>query len=427
MDEFRYIDGRLHCESVPVEQIVDAVGTPTYIYSASTLLGHYERLVQAFSSLNPVVCFSIKSCQNIHICRLLAGRGSGFDVVSGGELYRALKAGADPAKIVFAGVGKTDREINEAIDAGIGLFNVESAEELENLARIAKSRGTRVDAALRINPDVDPQTHDYTATGRKETKFGVDLAAARDLFLKFRNDAGVNLRGVHLHIGSPVNAVGPYVEAITKALNLIDDLARQGVQIDTIDIGGGFGAYYQGSEAPLAIDYANAIVPLLAGRGLRVYMEPGRSLVANAGILVTRVIYTKRSPSKRFVIVDAGMNDLIRPALYGAYHFIWPVSVPEEFVPASRAEVLQMPGLVEVDVVGPVCETGDFLAKGRRLPAVRRGDLLAVFSAGAYGMVMSSQYNSRPRAAEVLVDGQQWRVIRRRETYEDLVRPEEEV
>jgi len=427
MDEFHYKNAELYCEQVPVKEIAEAVGTPTYIYSAATLLGHYSRLAEAFAALVPTICFSVKSCQNVHICRLLAERGSGFDVVSGGELYRALRAGADPAKIVFAGVAKSDREIGEALEARIGLFNIESEEELENLAAIASARGARPAAALRINPDVDPKTHAYTSTGRKETKFGVDLQTARRLFTQWHEHPAVHLCGVHLHIGSPVNAVGPYVEAIGKALELIRSLRGAGVQVDTIDIGGGFGADYGTKEAPWAADYARAIVPMLAEEHLRVFMEPGRSIAGNAGILLTRVTYTKQTPAKRFVIVDAGMNDLIRPALYGAYHFVWPAKVAPEFVPSTRRENPDLPGLQEVDVVGPVCETGDFLAKGRKIPPVRRGDLIAVFTAGAYGMVMASQYNSRPRPAEVLVEGGRWRLIRRRETYEDLLLPETQV
>ncbi|HUW83575.1 MAG TPA: diaminopimelate decarboxylase [Phycisphaerae bacterium] len=424
MDYFRFRQGQLHCEQVPVEQLVARFGTPLYVYSQTTLAEHYDRIATAFRDLHPTICFSIKSCQNVHICRVLAGRGAGFDVVSGGELARALQAGADPARIVFAGVGKTDVEINQAIDAGIGWFNVESEAELANLAEIAAGRSAQVRAALRVNPDVDPDTHAYTTTGKKETKFGIDLDRAGDVFARFGRNTSVLLRGLHLHIGSPVNTVAPYKQSVEKALALIDQLRRDGFDIEAINIGGGFGAYYLGEEAPSATEYASAIVPLLEGRQLRVLMEPGRSIAANAGILVTRVLYLKRSGSRQFVIVDAGMNDLIRPALYGAFHFIWPVSPSDDFAVESRQADLRMPGTLEVDVVGPVCETGDFLGKGRHLPPIQRGDLLAIFSAGAYGMVMSSQYNSRPRAAEVLVHDDDVRLIRRRETYDDLLAPE---
>jgi len=424
MDSFNYIDGRLHCEDVPVSRIAAEVGTPVYIYSTATLLGHYRRIAEAFAELSPILCYSIKSCQNLAICRLLAEQGSGFDVVSGGELHRAVTAGADPAKIVFAGVGKTDREINEAIDANIGLFNIESEAELENLIRLARERGKPVRAALRVNPDVDPKTHRYTSTGKKESKFGVDIARARRCFEQYGRDANVRLCGIHLHIGSPVNAVEPYIEAITKGLNLIDELRGAGFTIETLDIGGGFGAHYKATEAPPAIRYAEGIVPLLRDRDLQVILEPGRSISANAGILVAETQYVKRGGGKEFVILDAGMSDLIRPSLYEAYHFIWPVIPSGGVVPASRDANETVPGTSPVDIVGPICETGDFYAQDRPLPEIQRGDLLAVFSAGAYGFVMASQYNSRPRPPEVLVEGDTFHTIRRRETYEDLIAAE---
>ncbi len=424
MDHFVYRDGQLYCEDLPAVDIAEQVGTPVYVYSRATILDHYRRIAEAFAELDPVICYSIKSCSNTHICRLLAEAGAGFDVVSGGELFRALQAGGDPAKIAFAGVGKTDREINEAIDAGIGLLTVESEGELANIARIAGERQTEVSAALRINPDVDPKTHRYTSTGKRETKFGVDLARARRAFEDFGRDRYLRLRGVHLHIGSPINSVEPYVEAIGKALQLVDELRDAGFQVDSFDIGGGFGADYQQNQAPLAADYAGAIVPLLRDRGLRVVMEPGRSIMGNAGILLARTQYTKVSGDKQFVIVDAANTDLIRPNLYGAFHFIWPAQPPAGLEPTCREEGLRMAGTVSVDVVGPVCETGDFLGLDRHLPPVQRGDLLAVFTAGAYGFAMSSQYNSRCRAAEVLVAGSDYRIIRRRETYADLVQAE---
>ena len=424
MDHFAYRDGQLFCEEVAVGDLADEVGTPVFVYSQATVLHHYGRVVEAFAELDPVICYSVKSCGNVHICRLLAEQGAGFDVVSGGELFRALQAGADASRITYAGVGKTDREINEAIDAGIGLFAVESEAELANIARIARERRTPVNAALRINPDVDPKTHRHTSTGKRETKFGVDLARARRAFEDLGRDDYMRLNSLHLHIGSPVNSVGPYVEAITKALALIDELRGAGFEIEQIDIGGGFGADYHEDQAPLAVDYAEAIVPLLRDQGLRVVMEPGRSIIANAGILVARTQYTKASGDKAFVIVDAGMNDLLRPTLYEAYHFIWPVRPADGCVPTSREEGLKMPGTSLVDVVGPICETGDSLGLARHLPPVQRGDPLAIFTAGAYGFAMSSQYNSRCRAPEVLVTGGDYRIIRRRETYEDLIAAE---
>ncbi|MBN2563937.1 MAG: diaminopimelate decarboxylase [Phycisphaerae bacterium] len=424
MDHFSYRNEELCCERVAVADIAEAIGTPAYVYSAATLVDHYRRAANAFEKLDPIICYSIKSCANIHICRLLRECGAGFDVVSGGELVRALAAGGDPAKIVFAGVGKTDEEIHQAIDAGIGLFNVESEAELENLIAIARRRGVQLSAALRVNPDVDPRTHRHTTTGKKESKFGVDLGRARQVFHSFGRQESVRLRGIHLHIGSPVNTVGPYIQAINKGLALIDGLRRDGLTIEILDIGGGFGAHYKDDEAPAAVRYAEAIVPLLEGRGLQIIMEPGRSIAANAGILVAKVLYLKRSGDRSFLIVDAGMNDLLRPALYDAYHFIWPLRPPGGFVPAQRGEGVSMAGLVEMDVVGPVCENADFLAKSRPLPPMQRGDLVAVFSSGAYGMVMASHYNARPNPPEVLVAGDTFRVIRRRETYDDLMAAE---
>ncbi|OWY72882.1 diaminopimelate decarboxylase [cyanobacterium TDX16] len=425
MDHFHYTDGRLHCEQVPIERIAKEVGTPAYVYSAATLLHHYDAVAKAFAALNPIICYSIKSCANQHICKLLKDRGAGFDVVSGGELYRALQAGGDPARIVFAGVGKTDDEINHGIDAKIGWFNIESEAELENLIDLARKRRVTVNAALRVNPDVDPKTHRYTSTGKKETKFGVDLERARRVFNQYAKQDNVRLSGIHLHIGSPVNSVEPYVAAIKKTLALIDELRADGFAIDTLDIGGGFGAHYKASEAPPAVEYAEAIVPLLVSRDLKIIMEPGRSIAANAGILISRVVYLKKSGDRDFLIVDAGMNDLIRPALYEAYHFIWPVHPAYGFLPSSRGEEATVPGLLPMDVVGPVCESGDFLAKDRLLPPMKRGDLVAVFTAGAYGFVMTSHYNTRPNPPEVLVEGDAYRIIRRRETYDDLLAAEQ--
>ncbi len=424
MDHFQYLHGELTCEQAPIDRIAEQVGTPVYVYSAATFVHHYDAVAKAFAELDPLICYSIKSCANVHICRLLKDRGAGFDVVSGGELHRALLAGADAEKIVFAGVGKTDDEIVAAMDARIGWFNVESEAELQNLVALARRRGQTVQAALRVNPDVDPKTHRYTTTGKKETKFGVDLDRARRVFIEFGRQDAVRLRGIHLHIGSPVNSVEPYVAAIRKGLELIVELRAAGFQIDVLDVGGGFGAHYKAAEAPPAIQYAQAIVPLLRGKNLRIIMEPGRTIAANAGILVTRVLYRKKSGDRDFLIVDAGMNDLIRPALYDAYHFVWPVKPPPGFIPTARGESVNMSGLLPMDVVGPVCESGDFLAKERFLPPSERGDLLAIFSAGAYGFVMASHYNSRPNPPEVLVEGDRFRVIRRRETYADLLASE---
>ncbi|MBI4579473.1 MAG: diaminopimelate decarboxylase [Planctomycetes bacterium] len=431
MDQFTYRDGRLYCEGVPVSRIAEAVGTPVFIYSAATLRDHYAKIAEAFAELRPIICYSIKSCGNLHVIRLLAERGAGMDVVSGGELYRAVRAGFRqggeyrPGKIVFAGVGKTDAEINEALDAGIGWFNIESEAELANLIAIAQRRGVTTRAALRVNPDVDPKTHRHTTTGKRETKFGVDLERARNVFNEFGRQPHVRLTGIHLHIGSPVNAIDAYTEAIARTLELIGDLRRDGFTIDTLDVGGGFRADYEGPGSPTARDYAARIVPLLRGQGLQVILEPGRTISANAGILLTRTVHVKQSGDKQFAIVDGSMTELIRPVLYDAYHFVWPAEPGPGFVPDTRWRGINFPGTRIVDVVGPVCETGDFLARERPLPPIRRGDLIAVFTAGAYGFVMASHYNARPNAAEVLVDGDDFRVIRRRETYADLTAEEE--
>jgi len=354
----------------------------------------------------------------------MAEAGSVFDIVSGGELYRVLQAGGDTSKIVYAGVGKTDKEIVEALNAGIGYFNIESEAELENLIRLAKRESKQPRAALRINPDVDPKTHTYTTTGKKETKFGVDIERARKIFANYGKDDAVKLCAIHIHLGSAGHTVEPYVEAIEKILDLIEQLRRDGFTIDAVDIGGGYGADYITATAPTAADYAAAIVPLLKDKNLKLILEPGASIAANAAILVTQVLYLKTSGEKKFVIVDAGMNDLIRPPLYDAFHFIWPVKVAEGFVPERRDKDLQIDGTEVVDVVGPICESADFFAKDRALPPVRRSDLLSIFTAGAYGFSMSSNYNARGRAAEVLVNGGEFSVIRKRETPEDLIAPE---
>lgn len=424
MDHFNYAEGVLHCEKLDLRNVAERFGTPLYVYSRQTLLDHYDRLQVAFADLSPTICFSVKSCSNLSILKLLQERGAAFDVVSGGELRRVMEAGGDPAHAVFAGVGKTNDEIEFALRHDIGWFNVESEEELQNIAQISQRFGKTARVAIRINPDVDPHTHVYTTTGKRETKFGVDLERARRVFDQHKGTQGLKLGGIHLHLGSPVNTVGPYVESVKKALSLMDELRRAGHQVTALNIGGGFGAHYAKEEAPPALEYAKAVVPLLKDCGLKILLEPGRSIAANAGVLLTRVVYRKASGDKAFAIVDAAMNDLIRPALYGAYHFAWPAAVGNQFVPSSRSPETDMPGLELVDIVGPVCESGDFLAKDRRLPPLHRGDLVCIFTAGAYGFSMSSNYNSRPRAAEVLVEGSAARIIRRRETYDDLVAPE---
>lgn len=433
MDHFQYRDGELHAESVRVGDIAAEFGTPTYVYSKATLVEHYDRLAAAFVELKPLICFSVKCCSNLHVLRALAERGAGMDVVSGGELHRVRLAGIPSEKIVFAGVGKTDQEIHDALQGPedssgqrrpVGLFNVESEPEFEVIAMAARAMHVQARAALRVNPGIKAGGHEYIATATPDSKFGVDLQHAETLFEKFSHEKHLRLTGMHLHLGSSILETEPYVEAVRRALDLMDRLGKKGVVIETLDLGGGFGADYHTGDAPAAVDYARVIVPLLRERvakGLRIIFEPGRTIAANAGVLLTRVLYVKISGAKKFVVCDAGMNTLIRPALYNAFHFIWPASVSPMHEPIRRAEKLDLPGLEPADVVGPVCESGDFLAKARLLPVVARGDLLAVFAAGAYGMSMASRYNSHPLPAEVMVDGTNFRAIRQRESIKDLV------
>ena len=419
MDSFNYRNGRLFAEAVDVEAIANEVGSPTYIYSRATFKDHLAKIQKAYSRIDTTVCYSVKACGNINILKFMAEAGSGFDVVSGGELYRVQQAGGDMSKVVFAGVGKTDREIVEALKAGIGYFNIESEAELENLIKLAKENNKATKVALRINPDVDYKSHAYITTGKKENKFGVDIERALNVFDEYGNDKLVKLCAVHVHLGSGGKTIDPYVTAVEKILPVIDELRNRGHEIETLDIGGGYGADYESDTVPSAADYAAGIVPLLKDKKLRLILEPGKSIAANAGVLLSRVLYTKQSGDKKFAIVDAGMNDLIRPALYQAFHFIWSTAVEADMVPLKRAKDLDMPGCEVVDIVGPICESADFLAKDRALPALKRGDMISVFSAGAYGFTMSSNYNARGRAAEVLVDGEDFSVIRRRESYED--------
>jgi diaminopimelate decarboxylase len=424
MDFFNYKNGELYCEDVPAEQIAREVGTPVYVYSKATFLHHYRQIRDAFAPLNPTVCYSIKSCGNINICKVLANEGCGFDVTSGGELFRALQAGGDPKKMIYAGVGKTDQEIADAINVGIAAFNLESEEEIENVDRVAGQLGRKAVGAIRINPDVDPgaKTHAKTTTGKKETKFGVDIERAERVFEQYKGLKNLRIGGVHIHIGSPIYDVQPYVDAVTKMTALIDRLTARGHKIEWFDVGGGFGVNYQRPDQALPVtEHAKALIPLLQGKPYKIAFEPGRYIAGNAGIFLTRVLYRKTGGEKKFVIVDGGMNDLIRPTLYEAYHHIWPTKPSAANVPAMRSVDLVPQDAETVDVVGPICESGDYLAKGRTLPPTKRGDLLAVFTAGAYGFAMSSNYNNRPRVPEVLVDGNTYKVIRKRETLEDLV------
>jgi diaminopimelate decarboxylase len=425
MDHFTYRDGELYCEGVPARQIAEQFGTPVYVYSTATLLHHYRQIAQAFAEVNPTVCYSIKSCGNLHICKLLAKEGCGFDVTSAGEMFRAMQAGGDPKKIIYAGVGKTDDEIRNAINVGIAAFNIESEAELENIDRIAGELGKQAVGALRVNPDVDPKTHRHTTTGKKESKFGVDIERAERVFDQYKGSKNIRLAGVHMHLGSPIYLIQPYIDATHKINALIDRLRKKGHAIEWFDIGGGFGVNYERpDQAQPVTEHAKALVPLLKGRGYKVAIEPGRYISGNAGALLTRVLYRKTGGEKKFVIVDAAMNDLSRPMMYDSYHHIWPAHPPADAVNADRRRDFVPPEAEKADVVGPVCESGDFLAKDRTLPVTKRGDLMCVFTAGAYGFAMSSNYNNRPRAAEVLVDGTSVKLIRRRETLQDLIAAE---
>ncbi|MHC4931168.1 MAG: diaminopimelate decarboxylase [Planctomycetota bacterium] len=411
MDDFRAEGGRLHVERVPVSAIAARTGTPVYVYSRHTLVDHFRRLRAAYARVDPLIRYAVKANGNLAVLKTLADEGAGFDVVSRGEIYRVLQAGGDASLIDFAGVGKRRDEIEYGLEAGIDTFNVESEGELDLIDEVARSRGEGARIALRVNPDVDPRTHRYITTGRRENKFGLDIERARRIAESMSESAGVRLCGLHVHIGSQITEVSPYVEMVTRLVALAQDLKGFHPALDTINIGGGFGIHYREGEAPSMHEFSDALVPHLESSGFRVHMEPGRLLVGNAGILVTRVLYVKEGGEKRFLICDAAMNDLIRPSLYDAFHRIEPVEArPGEAAPA--------------DVVGPVCESGDFFAKDRPLPPVQPGDLRAVRSAGAYGFVMASNYNARPRAPEVLVDGERFAVARARETEEDLVRGE---
>jgi diaminopimelate decarboxylase len=412
MHDFGYKQGELHCEDVPLSRIAKEVGTPFYVYSHATLVRHFRALDSAFQNVPHIVAFAMKANSNLAILRLMAREGSGADIVSGGELYRALKAGVPPSKIVFAGVGKNREEIRYALKSGILMFNVESSDELRAIDDVAGELRTKARVALRVNPDVDPKTHPYISTGMKKSKFGISADRALEEFKLASSLAHIDVAGVHKHIGSQLTDITPFVDALKKVLELVEQLKGQGINIRYINIGGGLGITYSDEKPPEPRDLAAAISPLLRDLKCTVIMEPGRVIVGNAGALVTRVLYQKASDVKKFVIVDAAMNDLIRPSLYGAFHDIKPVRE----TPAAKP--------VMVDVVGPVCESGDFLAKDRTMPEVKAGDLLAVMSAGAYGFVMASNYNSRPRVPEVLVRGRDIHVIRERESLADLVRGE---
>jgi diaminopimelate decarboxylase len=448
LEAFTYQDGVLHAGEVPVTEIADAVGTPTFVYSADAIRSSYRRVERAFAPLGAHLHYAVKASSNLHILRLLHEQGAGMDVVSGNELERAWLAGVPMGDMVFAGVGKPEAEQRAALDGRfsplrddaellgrsgietrgpVGLFNVESESELEVLARVAAELGLVARACIRVNPDVDARTHEYTTTGKEENKFGVRWSRVPEVFAEYRDVASVDLVGLHVHIGSPVYETEPYESAVRVLLRLIDTLEAAGHPISVLDLGGGWPMSYTDGEAPEIEAFAEALTPLLEERvqnGLRIVLEPGRSIMANSGVLLTRVHHIKEGRDKRFVIGDAGMHTLIRPAFYHAFHFVWPVVVEPHHVPRTAAEQLDLPDLHNSDLVGPICETGDFLARGRNLPKVRRGDLMAVFSAGAYGMSMSSNYNDQVRPAEVLVDGRRVVLIKERQRLARLLENE---
>ena len=410
MHDFKYKKNKLYCENIKIEDLAKKHSTPLYVYSYHTLVDHYLKLKSAFSEINPLICYSVKANSNLSILKALIAKGAGLDIVSGGELFRAQKSACPAQRIVYASVGKTDQEISAAIDRGILFFNVESLAELKNINRIARGLNKITRVAIRINPDVEAKTHKYISTGKITNKFGIDLDSAYKILLlraKFRN---LNICGLHIHIGSQITQSAPFVEAIKKISNFIQRLKNKGIGLEYLNIGGGLGIIYDHESPQTAQIYANEIIPLLKKTGLKIIMEPGRFIVGNAGILVVKVLYIKYTPKKKFIIVDGGMNDLIRPALYSAYHNIWPL------IKNTKTE--------KADVVGPICESGDFLAKERLIAKVKEGDYLAVMSAGAYGFSMSSNYNSRLRATEVMVVKNKALVIRKRESKQDLVRNE---
>ncbi len=413
MDFFEYRSGELFAEGIPIQRIAREVGTPAYLYSLATLRRHYRVFDEAFAASSHRVCFSVKANSNLAVLRVFVKEGAGFDIVSGGELFRVLKAGADPKKVVFSGVGKNRQEIRYALDSGILMFNVESEPELDVINEVASRMERKAPISLRVNPDVDPKTHPYIATGLKKSKFGIDIKRSMDQYKKALSLGHVEVVGVDCHIGSQLTSVAPFVDALTQVRELVESLKKEGAQIRYLDLGGGLGIRYKDEKPPHPKEYAEAVIGTLKGLDVTLILEPGRVIVGNAGILVTEVLYLKETSEKKFVVVDGAMNDLIRPALYGSHQTILPVVKRQ----ADTDRVV-------ADVVGPICESGDFFAKDREIQRPRPGDLLAIMGAGAYGFTMASNYNSRPRAAEVLVDDQSFHVIRERETMEDLINRE---
>jgi diaminopimelate decarboxylase len=411
MHYFHYRGDDLYCEEVSITAIADRVGTPFYLYSYRTLERHFKAFDSAFEKVPHLVCYSLKANSNVALLRIFVNLGAGLDVVSGGELFRALRSGVDPKKVVFSGVGKTEDEIEFALNSGILMFNVESSQELARIDEIAKGVGKRAPVAIRVNPDIDPKTHPYISTGLKENKFGIDFNLALQEYTFAKELRNLEIVGVDCHIGSQLIEIQPFVEALRRLKKLVHALGERGIDIQYLDLGGGLGITYKDEVPPHPTEYAQAIVEEVSDLDYTLIFEPGRVIVGNAGILVSRVLYTKETGEKNFVIIDAGMNDLIRPSLYGSFQGILPVNKGEG-------------GEIIADVVGPICESGDFMARNRRMPQFKPGDLVAVMSAGAYGFSMSSNYNSRPRVCEVLAHGDEFHLIRERESYDDLVRGE---
>jgi diaminopimelate decarboxylase len=408
MNPFHYKDNQLFCENVPVERVAEETGTPFYLYSRSYLLDRFHAYERGFGNHPSMICFAVKSNSNLAVINTLAEVGAGADIVSGGELFRALRAGVPADRIVYSGVGKKPEEIRYALDAGILMFNVESMEELAAISDIAHGAGKKAGIAIRVNPDVDAGTHPYISTGLKKNKFGLSVEQAEAAYMKAKGLPGIEIRGIDCHIGSQLVDSTPFMDAFSRVRRLLERLETNGISIDYIDIGGGLGIRYRDETPPSPDEYIEAILQLAQGLSQTIIVEPGRSISGNAGILVTKVLYTKDNGSKQFVVVDAAMNDLGRPSLYGSWHDILPVRETGD-------------DTITADIVGPICETGDFLARDREIPAFRQGDLMAVMSAGAYGFTMSSNYNTRPRVAEVMAEGGEFRVVRKRETLEDMV------
>lgn len=410
-NHFEYRGGRLFAEDCDVAELAEQHGTPLYLYSAATLSRHLRAWQEPLGDRG-MICYAVKANSNLGVLSLLASQGSGFDIVSGGELYRVLEAGGDPEKIVFSGVGKTAGEISRALEVGIHCFNVESESELKLISHIAAELGVQAPISLRVNPDVDAKTHPYISTGLSENKFGVDIKIAPQVYARAASLANIRVIGVDCHIGSQLTELAPYWDALERLLSLIDLLSEQGIELEHIDLGGGLGVTYENETPPVPADLYQGLFERLGDRPQQLIFEPGRSIAANAGVLITKTLVLKESPVKNFAIIDAAMNDMLRPALYQSWMNITPVIEPEDSVQEKQW-----------DVVGPICETGDFLGKNRTL-AISEGDFLCMHSAGAYGFTMSSNYNSRPRAAEVMVSGNSAQVVRERETLESLVSSE---